>query len=87
MTLRTFGQRRGTSGLRHRRFRLPCFLAGAVNEGPPVGRREIGVAKAGMAGQVARNVQAGKGTLRLDEHAVVGGNLTYSSDQTAQIAP
>ena len=25
--------------------------------------------------------------MRLDEHAVVGGNLMYSSDQTAQIAP
>ena len=30
MTLRTTGDQRGTSGLRHRRFSLPAVLAGAV---------------------------------------------------------
>src|SRR4051794_15237375 len=54
MTLRTFGQRRGTSGLRHRRFRLPCFLAGAV------------ALLTTLAGASGAGVSSYQGTLYLD---------------------
>src|ERR687883_716472 len=59
-----------------------------LEPGARVGRDLLtGAGSVILAGPVARNVQAGNGTLRLDEGAGVGGNLTYSSEQRAQIAP
>src|SRR3954447_12229817 len=78
MTLRKSGQRRGTSGLRHRRFSLPALLLAAS------------VLVTFVAGASSAGVASYQGTLYLDgAPGAVGGNwlLTTSAGAAQGAAP
>src|SRR3954469_7805069 len=78
MTLRKSGQRRGTSGLRHRRFSLPALLLAAS------------VLVTFVAGASSAGVASYQGTLHLDgAPGAVGGNwlLTTSTGAAQGAAP
>ena len=53
-----------------------------------VGRELLGGAnQLTVSGRVGGDLRAGSGTLRLADGAVVGGNLTYTTDAEDVIAP
>src|SRR3954453_23796402 len=78
MTLRTSGDRRGTSGLRHRRFRLPAVLAGAV------------ALLTMLAGASGAGISSYQGTLYFDgpASAITGSyQLTNSAPAAVGVTP
>src|SRR5690242_3126522 len=71
MTLRTSGDRRGTSGLRPRRFSVPALLAGAV------------LLLTLLAGASGAGISAYQGTLYFDGPASALGGNNYQLSSTA----
>src|SRR3954451_14332286 len=78
MTLRTSGDRRGSSGLRHRRFSLPAVLAGAV------------ALLTMLAGASGAGISSYQGTLYFDgpASAITGSyQLTNSAPAAVGVTP